>query len=408
MRIMTVKKSPAFYVLLALLSFSLSGCGMFFGDEGVFRNRENDYLKADNIPPLVLDQGLDKSALGELYPVPPITESDFGYESDPENNEIPRPLPLSANLMEESVKIQRLGQQTWILMNVAPGEVWPRIRHFLNVNGLAVASADISSGVIETDWIQFKTDMSTYDKYRIQIDQGVQPETSEIHILHLSVPSGSNPSPTTTWPRTSVNPEREKWLLDELAATLASDTTEGGTSLLAQSIGGSAKANLGILRSEPIMRLKLDKQRALGTLAHAAKQEGFTAYESNADQGIFYVHYKKIDPEGPGWFSRKWSGIRNAKWVTAIFGQPEDERVRLKSPYTLEELSANLPQGTAFDEAPLTDRKQEKTLPDAPGYLLVITGDEGDLVVRVRDPYGKRLEPRKAREMLTILRKNLI
>ncbi len=408
MRIMTVKKSPAFYVLLALLNVSLSGCGFFFGDDGVFRNRENDYLMADNIPPLVLDESLDKSALGELYPVPPITESDFGYEADPENNEIPRPLPLSANMLEESVKIQRLGQQTWILMNVAPGEVWPRVRHFLNVNGLAVASSDISSGVIETDWIQFKTDLSTYDKYRIQIDQGVQPDTSEIHIVHLSVPTGATPPAPVNWPQASVNAEKEKWLLDELAATLASDTTEGGTSLLAQSIGGSTKANLGILRNEPVMRLKLDRARALGTLSHAVKQEGFSPYESDAATGIFYVHYRKIDPDGPGWFSRKWSGIRNAKWVTAIFGQPEDELIKLKSPYTLEELTAHLPQGAALDQAPLSNRKKEQNLPDAPGYLVIVSGEEGNLVVRVRDPYGKRLEPRKAREMLTILRKNLI
>lgn len=408
MRIMTVKKSPAFYVLLALLSVSLSGCGFFFGDDGVFRNRENDYLKADNIPPLVLDESLDTRALSELYPIPPITESDFGYEADPENNEIPRPMPLSANVLEESVKIQRLGQQSWILMNVAPGEVWPRVRHFLNVNGLAVSSSDISSGVIETDWIQFKTDLSTYDKYRIQIDQGVQPETTEIHITHLSIPTGTNPPSPISWPQASVNPEREKWLLDELAATLASDTTEGGTSLLAQSIGGSTKANLGMYRNEPVMRLKLDRARALGTISYALKQEGFSLYESDAATGIFYAYYSKIDPEGPGWFSRKWSSIRNAGWVKAIFGEPEEDRIKLSSPYTLAELSANLPQGAALDEAPMSNRKQEQTLPNAPGYLIIITGDEGDLLVRLRDPYGKRLEPRKTREMLTILRKNLI
>lgn len=408
MTIMTIKRTPAFYMLLAMLVTSLSGCGFFFGDDGVFRNRENDYLKADNIPPLVLDENLDKSALGELYPVPPVTETDFGYEADPKNNEIPRPQPLSANSLEESVKIQRLGKQTWILMNVAPGEVWPRIRHFLNVNGLAVANADISSGVIETDWIQFKSDLSTYDRYRIQIDQGVQPETSEIHILHLSVPSNVTPAPQADWPRESVNPEREKWLLDELAATLASDTTQGGTSLLAQAIGGSTKANLGIMRNEPVMHLKLDMARALGTLSYSVKQEGFSPYESDAETGIFYVHYRKVDPEGPGWFSRRWSSIRNAKWVTAVFGQPESERVKLKSPYTLAELTANLPQGVALDQAPMSDRDEEKTLPDAPGYLVIVAGKEGDLVVRVRDPYGKRLEPRKAREMLTTLRKNLI
>src|SRR5690606_13069635 len=198
----------------------------------------------------------------------------------------------------------------------APGEVWPRVRSFLNVNGLDVARADISSGVIETDWVQFKTDLTTYDRYRLQVDQGVQPDTSEIHILHMSIPTDSQPSAGLSWGQSSVNPEREKWLLDELAATLASDVTEGGTSFLAQAIGGSAKAALVNLKNEPVLSLRLDRARALGTLAHAVKQEGFTPYENDAATGIFYVHYRKPDADGPGWFSRKWDS-----W----FGASEDE-----------------------------------------------------------------------------------
>lgn len=398
MTIMTVNKTPLFYVLFGCLCVSLSGCGMFFGDDGIFRNRENDYLKADNIPPLVLSENLDTRAMGELYPIAPITEADFGYEENPEGFDTPRPAPLSSNVLQESVKIQRLGGQSWILLNVAPGEVWPRVRHFLNTNGLSVASADISSGVIETDWIQFKTDLTTYDRYRLQIDQGVQPETSEVHILHTSVPTSAGPSAEVNWPSSSTNQEREKWLLDELAATLAADTSEGGTSLLAQSIGGATKANLGMIQNEPVMFLKLDRARAMGTLSHAVKQEGFSPYDSDA-AGIFYVHYRKVDTEEPGWFARKWN---------ALFGGSDNDQIKLQSPYSLEQLVAALPQGEALEQAPLSNRAEEKIHPDAPGYLLILKGEDGNLVVRLRDPYGKRLEARKARAMLTILRKNLI
>lgn len=398
MTIMTLKKTPALYALLICLTLPLSGCGIFFGDEGWFRNRGGDYLKADNIPPLVLDENLDRRALGELYPIPPITAADYDDGADP--YEVPRPLPLSANVLEESVKIQRLGEKTWILMNVAPGEVWPRVRSFLNVNGLTVAHADISSGVIETDWIQFKTDLSTYDRYRLQIDQGVQPDTSEIHILHMSIPTDSAaPSADLSWGLNSVNAERERWLLDELAATLASDTTEGGTSLLAQAIGGSAKAGLITLNNEPVLSLRLERARALGTLAYAVKQEGFVSYENDASIGIFYVNYRKPDPEGSGWFSRK---------MSSLFGTSEKESIKIKSPYTLAELNANLPEGTALENAPLSQRETEKELPKAPGYLVIVTGEDGNLLVRIRDPYGKRLESRRAREMLTVIRKNLI
>jgi outer membrane protein assembly factor BamC len=64
--------------------------------------------------------------------------------------------------------------------------------------------------------------------------------------------------------------------------------------------------------------------------------------------------------------------------------------------------------GDAFEKAPRSDRDKEKVLPDAPGYLIVVTGTEGNFVVRVRDPYGKRLTSHEARELLTVLRRNLI
>lgn len=387
-------KRPFLALLVAGLTVSLSGCGMFFGDEGVFRNREGDYVKADNIPPLVLPAGKKSESMGELYPIPPITATDFGYDPTADDYEIPRPMPLSANLEQENVKIQRVGSESWILLNAAPGEVWPRIRNFLNVNTLAVSKADIGKGIIETSWLQFKTDLSTYDRYRLQIDQGVQPETTEIHITHMSVPVAEKPAADMGWPRRSVNPEREKWMLDELAATLASETTEGGTSLLAQAIGGSVKANLGVAGSEPLMTIKLDRQRAFATLTYAAKQDGFTTFETDTEAGLFYVHY--IDPEEakPGWFKRFFRIGLNPKAPT--------------SPYSLAQIKTNMLTGEALEKAPRSDRDEEKVLPDAPGYLIVVTGKQGNFVVRIRDPYGKRLTPHEARALLTILRRNLI
>jgi outer membrane protein assembly factor BamC len=74
----------------------------------------------------------------------------------------------------------------------------------------------------------------------------------------------------------------------------------------------------------------------------------------------------------------------------------------------LEKVVANMLQGEAFEAAPYSTRDDEKKLKDAPGYIVVVTGKPGDYLVRVRDPYGKRLKPREAREIITRLRKNLI
>lgn len=381
---------------LACLSVSLSGCGMFFGDDGVFRNRENDYLKADSLPPLVLPAGTNKEALGELYPIPPISAADFGYDATASEYDVPRPMPLSANMLQDSVKIQRVGENSWILVNDAPGELWPRIRNFLNNNGLTVTRADLKQGIIETGWLQFKTDLNSQDRYRLQIDQGIQPETSEIHITHMNIVGTTKPTVDPEWPAKSMNAEREKWFLDELAATLASDNTEGGTSMLAQGISSnaSAKAALGMFKNEPVMTLKLDKTRTMATIAYAAKRDGFQLFDSDASTGMFYVNYRNPEDAKPGWFKRMLHIGASQKPAT--------------TPYKLEQLVANMLQGEAFESAPYSIRDDEKKLKNAPGYLVVVTGNPGDYLIRVRDPYGKRLKPREARELITKLRKNLI
>lgn len=387
-------KRPFSALLITTLGLSLSGCGMFFGDEGVFRNRDGDYLKADNIPPLVLPAGKTSETMGELYPIPPITATDFGFDPNADDYEVPRPMPLSANLTQENVKIQRVGSESWILLNAAPGEVWPRVRNFLNVNTLAVSRADISKGIIETSWLQFKTDLSTYDRYRLQIDQGVQPETTEIHITHMSVPVAEKPAADMGWPRRSVNPEREKWMLDELAATLASETAEGGTSLLAQAIGGSVKAALGVSGNEPVMTIKLDRLRTFATLTYAAKRDGFTTFDQDIEAGIYYVHYQNPEDAKPGWIKRLFHSGTEPKTPT--------------TPYSLEQIKTHMLTGEEFNKAPRSDRKKETALPNAPGFLIVVTGSSNNFEVRVRDPYGKRLAPHEARELLTVLRRNLI
>jgi outer membrane protein assembly factor BamC len=387
-------KRPFTALLITTLGLSLSGCGLFFGEEGAFRNRDGDYLKADNIPPLVLPPGKKSEAMGELYPIPPITATDFGFDPNADDYEVPRPMPLSANLTQENVKIQRVGSESWILLNAAPGEVWPRVRNFLNVNTLAVSKADISRGIIETSWLQFKTDLSTYDRYRLQIDQGVQPETTEIHITHMSVPVAEKPAADMGWPRRSVNPEREKWMLDELAATLASETAEGGTSLLAQAIGGSVKAALGVSGNEPVMTIKLDRLRTFATLTYAAKRDGFTTFDQDIESGIYYVHYQNPEDAKPGWIKRLFRIGTESKTPT--------------TPYSLEQIKTNMLTGEEFNKAPRSDRKKETALPNAPGFLIVVTGSSNNFEVRVRDPYGKRLAPHEARELLTVLRRNLI
>jgi outer membrane protein assembly factor BamC len=133
----------------------------------------------------------------------------------------------------------------------------------------------------------------------------------------------------------------------------------------------------------------------MATIAFAAKRDGFQLFDSDASTGMFYVYYKDPEESKPGWFKR-------------LFHISASKPVVATTPYSLEKITANMLQGDAFESAPYSTRNNEKNLKDAPGYLVVVTGKPGDYMVRVRDPYGKRLKPREARDLITKLRKNLI
>ena len=383
---MLSKESVLKVGLLALLGVSVSGCGSLFGDDGYFRDRGDDYLRSAAIEPLQMPEGIENQRVQALYAIPKINNED-DFEPD-EAFVVPRPQSLSANLLEETVKIQKLAGRRWILVNVPPSEVWPQLRSFLAKNNLDVVYADTNNGILDTSWIQFKDDLSKKDKFRLQIDQGVQPDTSEIHVVHVNIDNAIADTGQVSWPQRSMNPEREAILLDELAATLASDMS-GGTSMLAQNIGSGSKVTLGQIDGEPVLKMQLEFKRAWATLGYSVNREGYTLLDDDINVGIYYVGYVKPVEVSDSWFS----------WGSSEAEVPT-------SPYSLSQLLNHLP----VDNTLLADVRGAGSdlLDNIPGYLVVIRGDELDIQVRIRDGYGRQLAPVDARKLLKTLRRNLI
>lgn len=49
--------------------FTLTSCTYIYGDKGVIKNRDTDYMKAQSVPPLIIPPGLSSSTIQEHYPV---------------------------------------------------------------------------------------------------------------------------------------------------------------------------------------------------------------------------------------------------------------------------------------------------------------------------------------------------
>jgi len=374
----------------------VTGCSSLTGPEGYFRDRGDDYLKADVIEPMKLPEGVEQQHIEQLYRVPAISRTEDEVATA---FEIPRPQALSDNAFTDKVKIQKLGAKRWILVSATPAEVWPQVRGFLSRNNLEVVYTDATTGTIETGWLKFKGDDESKDKYRLQIEQGVQPESTEIHVLHMSVPNDVPGRGQINWPTSSINQEREAWMRDELAATIASDNSGAqAASLLAQTIGLSDKVTVDSSGAEPILKLSLAHSRAWATVGHAVKQGGFTLWEQDDAVGVFYVDYEKLEEDSePGFFSG-WLG-------------GDDEEDVSSSPYSLNQVLTHLQLNDSDGSRDIfssVSSSESEPLESVPGFLVVVRGENHQIEVRIRDGYARNLDAREAKKLLNVIRNNLI
>ena len=68
-----LKKAPVLLCQCALV-LSTSGCGYMFGDQGVFRDRSEDYKKAPQTAPVKVPEGMESAPLRDLYVIPPVAD----------------------------------------------------------------------------------------------------------------------------------------------------------------------------------------------------------------------------------------------------------------------------------------------------------------------------------------------
>jgi outer membrane protein assembly factor BamC len=292
-----IKMKSLISALNITVMLSLSGCG-WLG----LRDRSNDYLLAEETEVTTIPAGLDRTVVGQIYPIPQITSESIELVKF----ETPRPQPASVNTFEQLVKIQTLEGRRWILINIPPSEVWPRVRNVLNRSGVPAALAEGSTGIIETVWVKFNSDEDNSHRFRFQISPGVQLNSSEISLLHNQAERAAEEQ--ADWPETSDSDTREKDMLSLVANELAAASNYASVSLLAQDIGGEAKVNVITPEvADPFIQVKLSFDRAWASILYSANRAGFRLVDQNRSEGTLFVNYTDHTADKAGFFTR-WFG----------------------------------------------------------------------------------------------------
>lgn len=298
--------------LLGSLVLLCTGCGYLFGDKGVFRDKSEDYKAAPELPVVSVPQGKDTGALREIYVIPQVQET-LVLEGE---FSVPRPAPLVAGAGAEVVRIQTLGDESWALIGVAPGQVWPQVRSFLTTAGIQVARVDARAGVMESSWLTLEGQPMA-SRYRFRMEQGVQRGTSELHVLQMN-----QAGDTSSWPAVSDDPEQAGEMLRGVAQYLANSADSAPVSMIAEQ-GITATGKISMQEAPEgytYIRLALPYDRAWASLGRALTESTFEITDRDRSNGKYYARFIGASAEEEsGWLDWVWDSDEEHPMAGQLF-----------------------------------------------------------------------------------------
>lgn len=302
--------------LYALLVLALSGCSLIAkvpgmnrlaGEEGVFRDRQGEYLEAETIPRTEIPSEYDSLVIDDLLVIP-----DIDAENAASFLDAPRPRPLEGR-SDREVVIQRMENTSWIVVDVSPSQVWPRIRDFWRERQVEIAFENPTGGVMDTGWFVLNDNIVSREKIRVTVETGFQNNSAEIKLLHATSLQSTPAIEQIVWPETSADPDLEYDLLLELSTYLAdvADLYQAtSVSFLAGNIPSAGKAVLVTSpEGEDVLRLQASFNRSWAAVGRALQRIGAEVVSQESATGLYEVSYTpgsedESTEEEPGFFKK--------------------------------------------------------------------------------------------------------
>lgn len=316
--------SRMFLLLLALTA----GCSWMNDDKGIFVDKSDDYLLVRENKPLDIPPGLDPTRVQDPFPIPQITDR-LRPEYYPRRP--PRPDAIYSNDNRDEVRIQRLGDRRWLVIPEPPTTVWPKVKQFLAENGVPLDWESPGDGRIDTQWLDVTAPSRDVirqvirdgksadsleggrDRLLLRVEPGLRERTSEVHVRYenteFAAPSAADVVDLTSVPSHSAQIEQEE--LTELGAYIAARVAEQTVSMVAQEIGAGVKSYLDIdTGGDPVLRLRLDRERAWATLGQSLSRANVEVTDANEDTGVYRIALPAdldVEAKKPGLLGRMFS-----------------------------------------------------------------------------------------------------
>lgn len=305
-------KSPYSGLLISLVAVAVAGCGILPDTKKI------DYKSSGKAPTLEVPPDLSQVSRDDRYKVPDGAGRGSATFSAYSADRTPAAQAQNSAILPQvdKVRVERSGNQRWLVVNVPADKVWDTVKEFWQESGFIVNIERPEAGVMETDWAENRAKIgddfirrslgklldSVYstgerDKFRTRFEPGTELGTTDIFISHRGMEEvySSSAKDQTRWQPRAADPELEAEMLRRLMVRLGSEEKRAEAALVATAKTEPRARLAGGKTGQGILEVDERFDRAWRRVGLALDRVGFTVEDRDRSRGLYFVRY--VDPE---------------------------------------------------------------------------------------------------------------
>lgn len=284
---------------IATLALAVAGCSTLEGDKV-------DYRSAAKAPSLSVPPDLTQVSKSTPYTLVDGGVSASGYRAG--QTAVDNAGVATTSLGD--VRVERSGNQRWLVVKRPANRLWDPIKAFWQDNGFVLSLDQPTLGIMETDWAENRAkipmdvirsslgklfdnlySVPERDRFRTRIETNASGE-SEIFISHRGMAEvyTSQRTDNTVWQPRPNDPELEVEFLRRLMLKLGSSESQVKAQL-GSSAAPKQLATASEVGGRPVLQVEEGFDRAWRRVGLALDRTGFTVEDRDRKQGIYFVRY---------------------------------------------------------------------------------------------------------------------
>lgn len=326
-----VKVFQVRFGVLAAAALLLSACSWIEGEK-------IDYKSAGRGASLEVPPDLTQLSRDSRYQIPGGTVTASAYQV----GQAAPSMPTAATTLGD-IRVERAGQERWLVVNRPADQLWEPVREFWQENGFLLTVDQPSLGVMETDWAENRAKIpqdfirsmigkvldsvystSERDKFRTRMERTTNGGT-EIYISHRGMVEVYNNAQkdSTVWQPRPADPDIENEFLRRLMVKLGTPADQAKS--LVATAPAKATSRVTNVGGTPALEVDDGFDRAWRRVGLALDRTGFTVEDRDRSAGTYFVRY--VEPSA----DRKSGGFLSKIFSKDEAANPVKYRIALKS-----------------------------------------------------------------------------